>query len=343
MWLISPASSARRFICCFVFYFYLGVFCFTLVTATSKHLFLVVFSHLQPISIHSLYVILRKYDSCPTMPSSAEFVLTSSSSQPSTLGVGLVLDGDIRANEVTIEEQRSAKQICDEDRKRFQKLYEEERQLERTKQLCHRLPTKITPLSEEVRARQIEEQKRAKEFCNEERERFKQLYNEERQPEGANRTVHSRREDVEDRGLARRRAWEEQRAKDNELLERCRLEKLRDAELRKLRLQQGEQRRRISQARDDSITGDILRHKASVYKPILVDLLGLTQVAFYRAYRMAVDARRGTTEMRLVSKLCSVTKLPSRLKRPSRNHSQRVILLPLIVSFHLSLMRSTSI
>jgi hypothetical protein len=45
--------------------------------------------------------------------------------------------------------------------------------LERTKQLYHRLPAKVIPLSEEVRARQIEEQKRAKQFCDEERERFK--------------------------------------------------------------------------------------------------------------------------------------------------------------------------
>jgi hypothetical protein len=78
-------------------------------------------------------------------------------------------------NEVVIKEQRRAKQICDEDWKRFQKFYEEERQLKRTKQLYHRLPAKIIPLSEEVRARQIEEQKRAKQFCDEERERFKQL------------------------------------------------------------------------------------------------------------------------------------------------------------------------
>jgi hypothetical protein len=60
------------------------------------------------------------------MSSPHEFVLTSSSSQPSTLGVSLVLSEEIRANEVAIEEQRRAKQICDEDRKRFQKLYEEE-------------------------------------------------------------------------------------------------------------------------------------------------------------------------------------------------------------------------
>ena len=48
------------------------------------------------------------------------------------------------------------------------------------KWLLSTLPAKIILLSEEVRARQIEEQKSAKQFCDEERENFKQLYNEER-------------------------------------------------------------------------------------------------------------------------------------------------------------------
>jgi pyruvate/oxaloacetate carboxyltransferase len=94
------------------------------------------------------------YDFCPTMLSSHEFVLTSSSSQPSTLGVSLVLSEEIRANEVAIKKQRRAKQICEEHQKRFQKLYEKERQLEKTKQLYYRLPAKIIPLSDKVRAHQ---------------------------------------------------------------------------------------------------------------------------------------------------------------------------------------------
>jgi hypothetical protein len=204
------------------------------------------------------------YDFGPTMSSPHEFVLTSSSSQPSTLGVSPVLSEEIRANEVVIEEQRRAKQICEEHRKRFQKLYEEERQLERTKQLHQSLPAKIIPLSEEVRARQIEEQKRAKRFCDEERKRFKQLYDEERRQGGANRTAQARSGDLESRDLARRRARQGQQDKDNELLERYRLKKLRDAELRKLRLQQDERRRRVMQAQDSSMTEALLRHKASI-------------------------------------------------------------------------------
>ena len=58
---------------------------------------------------------------------------------------------------------------------------------------------------------------------------------------------------------------------------------------------------------------------------------------------MTIDARRGTAEIMLVLKLSSVTKLPSKLRGPSRNHSQKGVLLPSIVSFHLSSIRSTSI
>jgi hypothetical protein len=44
----------------------------------------------------------------------------------------------------------------------------------------------------------------------------------------------------------------------------------------------------------------------------------------------------GGGRMRLVGRLFSVIKLPLRLRRPSRNHSQTDVLLPLMVSFHLS-------
>ena len=230
------------------------------------------------------------YVSCSTMSSPPNLVLTSSS-QPSTLGVGLVLSEEVRVNELAIEERRRVKQICDEDRERFRKHYEVEWQLGRTKE--------ITPLSEEFRARQIEEQKRAKQFCNEERQRFKQRYDRERLSREANRTVQAGRGGVGSRGLAsprtreehlakdhqliesnklaRQRACQEQRDKDDELLERYRLEKLQDAELRESRRRQDEQRRRFSQARGDAIAGDILRHKVSVCKPISIDLFRANQ------------------------------------------------------------------
>jgi len=80
-------------------------------------------------------------------------MLTSLSSQPSRLGdslvlgntgVGLVRNGlpveitqqseDVRAYEVTIEEQKRAKQICDVDRERFRQFYDNELQRKRPEQ-----------------------------------------------------------------------------------------------------------------------------------------------------------------------------------------------------------------
>jgi hypothetical protein len=48
-------------------------------------------------------------------------------------------------------------------------------------------------------------------------------------------------------------------------------------------------------------------------------------------------------EMRLVDRLFNAIRLPSRLKTPSRSHSQKDVSLPLMVSSHLSWMRNTSI
>ena len=93
-----------------------------------------------------------RYSSSSTM-SSPKFMLTSSSSQPSRLGDGLVLGDigvglvpnglpaditqqgeDIRAHEVAIEEQKRAKQICDADRERFRQFYDDELRRKRAKQ-----------------------------------------------------------------------------------------------------------------------------------------------------------------------------------------------------------------
>ncbi|KAN0108842.1 hypothetical protein V8E51_008584 [Hyaloscypha variabilis] len=100
------------------------------------------------LSICSLHFTLRRYGSCSIM-SSPKFVLTSLPSQPSGLEDGLVLSNtevgfvhsrlpaepsqqseEVRAHEVAIGVQKTVKQICDEDRRRFEQLYDEERQRE---------------------------------------------------------------------------------------------------------------------------------------------------------------------------------------------------------------------
>jgi hypothetical protein len=43
-----------------------------------------------------------------------------------------------------MEEQTRAKQICDDDRKRFRRLHDEEWEGKRVKRLCSKLSTKIT-------------------------------------------------------------------------------------------------------------------------------------------------------------------------------------------------------
>lgn len=57
-----------------------------------------------------------------------------------------------------MEEQTRAKQICDDDRKRFKRLHDKEWERERIKRLCSRLPPKITQKNEEILARELEEQ-----------------------------------------------------------------------------------------------------------------------------------------------------------------------------------------
>jgi hypothetical protein len=113
------------------------------------------------------------------MSSPPKFILTSSSSQPSRLGdslvlgntgVGLVRNGlpveitqqseDIRAYEVAIEEQKRAKQICNADRERFRKFYDDELQRKRPKQFLYRERSEgdiesNKAAQEKLRARQV--------------------------------------------------------------------------------------------------------------------------------------------------------------------------------------------
>jgi hypothetical protein len=138
---------------------------------------------------------------------------------------------------------------------------------------------------------------------------------------------------VESGKLARQRVCQEQRDKDEQLLESYRLAKLRDKEQRKLRVRQDEQRRRITRARDDSMTEVLLQHEASIRTYNVENLLSFNARP---AYKITIDAERRTTEITLVSKLSNVTKLPSKHKGPSRNHSQKDVSLPSMVFFPLS-------
>jgi len=91
------------------------------------------------------------------MSSPLKFVLTSSSSQPSRLGDGLVPSDsnigfvrgglppeiarqgeEVDAHEAVIEQQKRAKQICDADRERFRQFYDDELRRKRPKQFLYR-------------------------------------------------------------------------------------------------------------------------------------------------------------------------------------------------------------
>ena len=233
----------------------------------------------------------------------------------------LLLSEKVHTPNFAMEEQTRAKQICDDDRKRFRRLHDEEWERERVKRLCSRLPPNITQKNNEVLARELEEQEEqraeavriigdrmlANQRPNQEQERVtdeqllerrrarEQQRAEERRAEVARiiedrilanqraRQEQKRVRDeqllerhraqeeqrakdaqiIEGRKLARQQVWQEQRLKDEQLLETYRLAGLRDRELRNLRVQENEQRRRIVRARDDSTVGALLQHEAS--------------------------------------------------------------------------------
>ena len=76
------------------------------------------------------------------MSSPPKFVLTSSPYQPSTQGdtpvgsnnTGIRQEEEPDAHELTIEQQKRAKQICDADRERFKQFYYDEWRSNRPKQ-----------------------------------------------------------------------------------------------------------------------------------------------------------------------------------------------------------------
>ena len=197
-------------------------------------------------------------------------------SRLSRLQDGLLLSEKVHTRDFAMEEQTRAKQICDDDRKRFRRLHDEEWERERVKRLCSRLPPKITQKNEEDLVRELEEQEEQpaeaarivedrmlanqRAYQEQERVRDEQLLERLRAQE------EQRAKDaqiMESRKLARRQVWQEQRLKDEQLLETYRLARLRDRELRNLRVQENEQRRRITRARDDSMVAALLRHEAS--------------------------------------------------------------------------------
>jgi hypothetical protein len=125
-------------------------------------------------------------------------------SRLSRLQDGLLLSEKVHTRDFAIEEQTRAKQICDDDRKRFRRLHDKEWERERVKRLCSRLPPKITQKNEEDLVRELEEQ--------------------EEQPAEAARIA-------EDRMLANQRAYQEQeQVTDEQLLERRRAQEEQRAE-----------------------------------------------------------------------------------------------------------------
>jgi hypothetical protein len=144
------------------------------------------------------------------MSSPLKFVLTSSSSQPSRLGDGLVPSDsnigvvrgglppenarqveEVDAHEAVIEQQKRAKQICDADRERFRQFYDDELRRKRPKQFLYR---ERPPAREGVESNKAtQERLRARQ---EQRVKDDQLR--------------------ESRRLAKQRAWQEQRVKDDD-------------------------------------------------------------------------------------------------------------------------------
>ncbi|KAH6724866.1 hypothetical protein BKA61DRAFT_567412 [Leptodontidium sp. MPI-SDFR-AT-0119] len=185
------------------------------------------------------------------MSSPPKYMLTSSTSQTSTLGDGLSLGdtGVVGAHDIVIEVQKRAKQICDTDQERFRRFYNDELRRKRSEQFLSR----ERPRGEPVKTLHAREGVLDFNRAAQETVRVRQ------EPRAKDDQL---RENGE---LARQRAWQEQRVKDDQLLESYRLAKLEDAERRReLRLQQDKARRRVKQARDDSAMGSLLRHEADI-------------------------------------------------------------------------------
>ncbi|KFY95079.1 hypothetical protein V498_03526 [Pseudogymnoascus sp. VKM F-4517 (FW-2822)] len=154
------------------------------------------------------------------MSSPREFVLTSSSSQPSRLGDGLVPSD----SDVGFVRGGLPLKIAQQDRERFRQFYDDELQRKGPRQFLYRERLRGGPNKTFQAGEGVESNKAAQE-----RLRARQ---EQRVKDDQFR---------ESRRLARQREWQEQRVKDEQLLESYRLAKLQDAELRKLRRRRDKQ------------------------------------------------------------------------------------------------------
>jgi hypothetical protein len=188
------------------------------------------------LSFHNAFISLRRYNSYPVMLSPPKLILTSSLSQPPRLGdtPGLVRNTGIRSvhsrspseitpqvegvgeQELTIEQQERAKQICNADQARFRQLYDNELRRKRPG-LIHRVrprgPNKRFLATESYLEpnEAAQEELQAKQICNADQVRFRQIHDEELRAKRSKQSS-SREAPL---GQKRLRARQEQRVKDD--------------------------------------------------------------------------------------------------------------------------------
>ncbi|KAH9203162.1 hypothetical protein DL95DRAFT_506691, partial [Leptodontidium sp. 2 PMI_412] len=139
------------------------------------------------------------------MSSPPKFMLTSSTSQTSTLGDSLSL-GDtsvVGAHDIAIEVQKRSKQICDADQERFRRFYDDELRRKRSEQFL----SGERPRGEPIKTLHAREGVLDFNRAAQETLRVRQ------EPRAKDDQL---RESGE---LARQRAWQEQRVKDDQLRE----------------------------------------------------------------------------------------------------------------------------
>jgi hypothetical protein len=187
--------------------------------------------------------------------SSPKSVLTSLSSQPHRLrdspvlgniGLGLVPNGlpveeieDVHTHEVAVEVQKKAKQICNVDRERFRQFYDDELQRKRPKKFLHKERPGASKTFQGGEG-YVESNKVAQEKL---RARQEQRIKDDQLLESGR--------------LARQRVWQEQRVKDDQFLESCRLAKqeqrVKDDQLRESRRLAKQRARQEQRVRNDQL------------------------------------------------------------------------------------------
>jgi hypothetical protein len=173
-------------------------------------------------------------------------------SRLSRLQDGLLLSEKFHSRDFEMEQQTRAKQICDDDRKRFERLHGEEWERRRVKRLCSRLPPETSQKDVEVlppdleqpqeqraeTARIVEDRMLADQPAHQEQERVADEQLLQRRRAREQQRAEEQRADVvrivtlarqeqkrarDKRLLERHRAREEQRAKDAQIIEERRL------------------------------------------------------------------------------------------------------------------------